>query len=455
MSGFEILSTWPVQPVVDDTDSEEDRATTGELQVRIRASELTGLIAQDTYRPGPRVPTYRLAEWFVWNWWRLRWEASPAGGRAARPLDWSHAHEMVHVGGPWLWPRMTIGSDGHRVTLRVSATRETATEPLAYVGRAGIVPAAAFEAGVDAFLSTVMRRLDSRSLYDTPLHTAHAELQRERGDRDASRYRRIEARLGFAVDEAPADVVLRVAADGEDMGHDAMDEVVADGTLEQKPAATDLRRMAHRSGHEANANDGVRLAGVAGSLTGQDAPWMIGVRAARKLREEELLRAEPVTDDRLSEMYGISPQCLKRRREAPMGFWLGPEDRGDSRSFGERLVLRSKTLTGRRFEVARLLADRLLVDSAEPLRPATRAATFRQKMQRAFAAEFLCPFDDLCDMLGGDHSEDAMERAARRYRVSPLLVRTHLANHGLVDMPDRDEIDTPSLHEALELEVAA
>lgn len=248
---------------------------------------------------------------------------------------------------------------------------------------------------------------------------------------------------------------MRVATDGVAMGHAAMDEVVADRTLEKTPVATDLRRIAEKSGHEANADDGVRLAGTTEEQTGRTAPWTVGVSAAWRLRTTERLGGGPLTDRRLSDLYGIGPQCLTVRRKAPMAFSLNPRAWGNGQGFRERLVLRSGTGTGRRFEVARLLADRLLVDTEDPLRPATRAATFRQKMQRAFAAEFLCPFEALRDMLDGDCSQDAMEEAARHYRVSPLLVRAHLANHGLVDRPDHDEIDTPSMHEALRVEVAA
>ncbi len=88
--------------------------------------------------------------------------------------------------------------------------------------------------------------------------------------------------------------------------------------------------------------------------------------------------------------------------------------------------------TGRRFEAARLIGDRLLVTSGEPLQPATRAHTFRQKAQRAFAAEFLCPIESLHDEIGNDHSNDSIEEVAGVFEVSPVLVATQLRNHGLL-----------------------
>lgn len=64
--------------------------------------------------------------------------------------------------------------------------------------------------------------------------------------------------------------------------------------------------------------------------------------------------------------------------------------------------------------------------------PVTRAKTARQKLQRAFAAELLCPSQALQDMLPQDPEDDDVEGAARHFEVSPLLVRTSLVNKGLL-----------------------
>ena len=108
----------------------------------------------------------------------------------------------------------------------------------------------------------------------------------------------------------------------------------------------------------------------------------------------------------------------------------------DDRRAGGRIVLRSHWRTGRRFEAGRLLADRLLAGTDDKLRPATGAATYRQKMQRAFAAELLCPVESLLDVLADDFSEDARTTAAELFGVSPLAVTAVLANNGFVDWED-------------------
>ena len=62
----------------------------------------------------------------------------------------------------------------------------------------------------------------------------------------------------------------------------------------------------------------------------------------------------------------------------------------------------------------------------------TDAGTARQKAQRAFAIEFLCPISALENYLKHDFSEEAVEEAAEYFGVSELAVRSHLANHGRI-----------------------
>ena len=59
--------------------------------------------------------------------------------------------------------------------------------------------------------------------------------------------------------------------------------------------------------------------------------------------------------------------------------------------------------------------------------------TARQKRQRSFAAEFLCPIDALVAFLNGNYSESAQEEAAENFQVSEKTVETLLINHGYVD----------------------
>ena len=103
------------------------------------------------------------------------------------------------------------------------------------------------------------------------------------------------------------------------------------------------------------------------------------------------------------------------------------------------MLLRSRVPAGRRFELARLLGDRLLGDVADSLLPATRSTTYRQKAQRAFAAELLSPFAQVLGMLDGDFSAENQQEVAEHFKVSELTIRTQLVNHRILD---RDELES-------------
>jgi Zn-dependent peptidase ImmA (M78 family) len=97
-----------------------------------------------------------------------------------------------------------------------------------------------------------------------------------------------------------------------------------------------------------------------------------------------------------------------------------------------RLIFRKMNRMARRFEAARFLADHLLAPAKDHWLPVTDSKTARQKAQRAFAVEFLCPIEELKAFLDGDFSsDDAIDGAGEYFGVSALAIRSHLANNGL------------------------
>ena len=123
-------------------------------------------------------------------------------------------------------------------------------------------------------------------------------------------------------------------------------------------------------------------------------------------------------------MTGVSAAVLGERHSSiDLSFAIDASERNG------RIVLRSKWHDGRRFELARLLGDRISAPRNNRLFPATRSYTYRQKMQRAFAAEFLSPFETVDEMLAGDYSVESQKDVANHFQVSELTIRTLLVNH--------------------------
>ena len=415
----------------------EDEATLAEIGLAVERVTLTRAVDGRTgqARDGGRLSAHRLAEWLTWNWWRLRWEPCHQNARRDQRIDWRQAHDLAGIGGGWLWPNVTVTSDGVRVVLDARPSPEVWTELLRYVtSRRVVVSAAAFEAGVDDFLERVLARLDEWSLSETHLGAAWRELAVERDDPELAQYRRIEACLGCDVDEADPQQVERVIADGKALGSAAMFEVAADRFL----TAAEFQETARRVGFDADPGARVTAPVDARSGGGHRAAWEVGVDAASALRRRERLGDGPLSDHRLAGLCAVDRSAFRAGNTGvDMAFAL------DDGRAGNRIVLRSRWRTGRRFEAARLLADSLLIGTDDRLRPATGAATYRQKTQRAFAAELLCPVESLLDVLGDDFSDDARVTAAERFGVSPLAITAVLVNNGFMDWEEVRDPDAP------------
>lgn len=417
----------------------EECAAFGMLAIRSAAASLTEGFDYHLkgLRAGPLVSGYHAAEWLAWNWWRLRWEP-----RSQVP-GWRSAHCMASIGEGYVWPNLTIFSDGVRTALISEPSTRPDAKPFRYVGALPlIVPSTLWEGAVDAYVPQVVGLLREAGLDGTNLDRAWNDVLAERADPQLKEQRRLEAMLGRDPDEIEDGVVERLLADGDRLGREALGEIAADsaranGQGQGPLTAEQFEEVARQHGHGASPRACVKLAPGTDLPAGAHIPaWRVGVAAARALRAQQGLGEDVIDDRRLSELAGTSVNALT-------DLCFGGADLSFALDDGEadaRLVLRSRWHTGRRFDLARLLGDRLL-GARGALLPATRAYTYRQKAQRAFAAEFLAPFEAVDAMLAGDYDdEEHRHEVADHFIVAPMAVDTLLMNHGRLqrDDPERD-----------------
>lgn len=409
----------------------EEAAAFGRLEVRVGDRCLTEGVAHgaNDLSPGPNVSGYHLAEWLLWNSWRLRWEARPD----VPEREWAFSHSLSSIGAGYVWPNIEIASDGVRAGISSSPTIDPSTGLYRYVGAPvfEVVAAAALEDAIRSFAKTVLNLLDGADVVDTNLHRLWHDVERERSAPDAARLRRLEARLGCDPDETAAPGIATATDAMHGFGADSVEELAADagwrGTT-ALPSVKELTTAAERTGLDVRLQDAVRLhatedAAAKGPAWGEAAAWRVGVAAARSLRRQEALDGQPIGNERLAELAGAPAAALTQdaAQQGVLSFVLAANGRA-------QVALCSKWATGRRFDLARLLGDRLL-GHVEPLSPATRAHTYRQKAQRAFAAELLCPYEAICDFLGDDRSDERCDDAASHFDVSPLAISTLLLNN--------------------------
>lgn len=405
----------------------EERMTFG--QFTIRAGNMSLSEGFDTYvdalRPGPLVSGYHAAEWFAWNWWRILHEPySP------RSKEWWRAHLMTAIGEGYLWPNISFRTDGIRAAVVARPSSNPEAKPFRFVSTsAWLGSASQLKEAIATFLSRMDHRLNDQGITSTNFQQVLADLDRERTDPTLSDRRRLEALLGRDPDDEDDHAVDALIADREALGAAGVDELAADTAGDIAPRAAALHAIAERGGLEARRADAVILSSTdLNNARAHDVAWQQGRHIAQALRRKESMGAAPVSTNRLASMLGASaPTDHKPYDKMPLSFVMNRDD-GSA-----RIVLRSRWDTGRRFELARLLGDQLLFGANAPFLPATRAYTFRQKAQRSFAAEFLCPSEVIVDMLRGDFSPEATEEVAEHFAVSTLTVETLLRNHGLID----------------------
>jgi len=404
------------------------RATLAQLELRSDDRLLTLLedrLAR-TNRSEANLSAYDLAVWLASNWWRLCWEPERQG------IDWRMAHSLAAIGGGYVWPDVTIHSDGEQVFVQARPTIGEKWEPIRYLEHwDSKLCVGDLEEAIESFVDSVLRRLASYQIEGTGLHLLWQELDHERLDPAVASVRRLEALLGCDAGAAPDALVDELLANAEEEGRTAIEEVVA----EFGSAAPNVLREV---GVSLN-NHGLQLDGSAVRELGRSRgawsivapPWERGEAAARKARAMWNLNGGPVSNDSLARLVGADPGLITGT--SPVGVPMPAARWNTHERKAWSAVLRSRWKEGRRFDLSRLIADALVVPEGELLMPATHAKTSRQKFQRAFAHEFLCPFDALVKQLGSLPPEDEeIENAARYFEVSPLLIRSKLANQGIL-----------------------
>lgn len=409
--------------------SPETRATYAALGIRVGdrwATQIEDRLAGRTRRHAP-LPAYHFAEWLTWNWWRLRWEPF------RRTTSWDLAHRTATIGDGWIWPNITIVTDGEQIILDPVPTEPRSGQSLRYLSSLPLsVSAANFETAIDDFVGRVLERLRVSEVGATNLADLWQALAVERADPRLARFRKLEALLGWDPGEADDAMIGQLEAESEELGIEAIEELAADGAGERAPLGrAELIELVSGNGISAQSGDAATLGEGYREACRESSAWRRGVRAARVLRALEKLGDDVVTDDRLCELAGVMKgAAASSATRAPLSFELSePAARSN-------IVLRSRHRNGRRFDLARILGDRILEKNGKQLRPVTRSRTHRQKAQIGFAAELLCPIESLVTVLAGDLAEDAYEDAADHFGVTAGILELQLLANRIIERND-------------------
>ena len=339
---------------------------------------------------------------------------------------------------------MEFVSGGDTVRIRARPIRLGSTHSLRFLNGVDVhIPARNFEEGVWDFVEAVVSRVNSfgsRRAGDLPgaddLSAAWRELGEAIRNPETSFARIMEARMGLDAGEADPALLRRLHEAADSAGRGAMGELAASsgiGALADFEVLWEIVRDRSQS-LSLDISPDMRSA-VAQTAQENWKPWRQGVSVAALARREWSCGTGPIRTESLAELCDVPASWItdfsdssdEARAPIPAGV-RNVEGNGVLKA-----ALKKRHPTGRRFALARIIGDHLVAGEGKDLLPVTDAHTDRQRFQRAFAREFLCPFGALRDYLGNRIPDDEfMEDAALRFDVSSVFVRNALVDNGVV-----------------------
>lgn len=335
-------------------------------------------------------------------------------------------HELSSASGDTLLPPFMIYGSGPRVMVAPIIGSGVAWGPIRYLeDRPVTVSAQDFETGVDDFFQTVLRVCGNHPDANALDHLV-GQLARERDDDELAGWRRLEACLGYDPDQAPEAVINAMVDFEARIGETAIDEaaVAAPGaqaveTLQSVVAATEASDLV------------VDFSTIDGLIDPQDlsgrAPWQAAEDAATHLRTVLNLGATVSWQD-LGDMLRTQWTALKTATATARGLPYAAMAEEDALG---RLAVAMGPPVHRRFELARMIGDRIWTGEQNSFGVVSRARTDRQKFQRAFAQALLCPLEALREVVDVNQPTiEDIDRAARRFLIDRSAVIAVLRNHG-------------------------
>lgn len=384
-----------------------------------------------TVRDAAYLPAYPLALWIAESWWRLFHEPAPIG----KSLGWALTHKMKNIGGGFVWPEITLVPDDVTVCIHSNQTRDRRFKQVRYLGgERKCVPLHDLETVFAKFVDIILERLGDIT---TPLHTLWDEVREERRSPALSLFRKIEARLGFDPDEVPESLIhnfieFRSMA-GEASLMEALTALRETSTVDLSDKYIKLESMVKKG-----IQGEFHLPEVSESseaiVESLGEPWTVGRKMAERLRCA-LDAKDKIQNDTLLNLVGITTRDFQNKNNVPVIYPYSIGVRND-RHFYFNII--KDNIPGKRFQLARYISDYLYTKAGDLKNwlVLSSGRTYRQMVQRACAAELLCPIEQILEQTDNNYSDASIQNVAKYFDVSPLVVSSQLANHGHISTND-------------------
>ena len=389
-----------------------------------------------TIRNEMHVSLYPLAMWFAFSWWRLNYEVLPGNYRKIPSHDWRMSHEMAAANMGFVWPSVMFSADSENIQIWAQASQDNREESVRFLNglpHVQSVPKEQFEQEISSLIRDVLARLYEIGCPNSELATLWGYISEDLKNPIELRKRRLEAELGFDPESCP-DELIAMAIDLEEIiGVSAFSELTGAYGEQKESRISAMQELVESVGIVGEPDD---ILDFSIENTERE-PWEVAVSAARELRRKVGDPLGALDNSILHDLLGLSEAGLRgwNPGHRPKASVAGTEN-------GRRMkfIPRKTHPISQRFELARFVGDytRSKKANTHPWLVSADLATERQKFQRAFAAEFLCPINALVNYIGDDFSETALEDAATHFSVSEKTVDSLLMNNGYLPRNTQD-----------------
>ncbi|MBK8463279.1 MAG: hypothetical protein IPL36_09655 [Nigerium sp.] len=389
----------------------EQAATWCRLRIALGSTHAT-LVEQRDGSGGPRhgldVSAYPLAEFLAINWWRLS---------TSSHLPTERGVHLVHAGAGFAWPDITLHSD-HGLTWASLRQRDKAPEHVRFLTQTDLVlDSDAALSAIASFIDSTVRRLEDQGITGTLLQDEWAAIQH--ADQDERDFCLTAAAWGLDPYDIPGDAQHLLLDAEASIGNPAL--------LADLSRAVPLTHLADSTRWLRDAIASLKpepntlpsVSPVDWSSATDAAPWQVGYERARELRSrlglapgrraavEDLLRVRETG----SPAPGNVDALISADGSASLAVVVGDDTSPQAKRFVSARAIGRHSLSP--------------IDGLSLL---TRAGQYTERAERAFAAEFLAPAAGIAEVVDGDFSDPALDRAATHFQVSRTLVEHQVEN---------------------------
>ena len=371
------------------------------------------------------VPLFSIAEWLVANWWHLWYEVGDNGDTGDPPAEFEARHNLAFAGDGFVLPQLRMVPTTGRIRLEWSRYQPAyARIEFVDAGQHDVEPEeleTQFRNLIDAVLERLHGRQETRAAAE---NLGRAWYAVNNLDDEELEFSRAAALLGIDPFDVPADVAGALAAFWDRVDASLREDALAVGSEGSLDCVADwLETVGQTVAQRLPRNDWPQVR-QALREPNEAEPW------ARGYARAQATRAHLAEGNGRFDFRDTGPLAIPREDTDPPS----PRIRGFVGTETPACVTVPRGWASTRFLTARALGDYL--DRSTP-GPGLLSAldTDRQAQSRAFAAEFLAPFESLRQRIHGARVDfEQAQDLSEEFGVSDWVIRHQVRNHGLAEI---------------------